>query len=152
MKGQCYYCERPFGYPPVGGKALLRTKDHIIPASQGGTGKVINIVYCCLKCNQFKADRTPDQFVIYIGALIDQHKLQPGRCRYGMKYLMKVMENAEKLIFTIAPYRDQLLKGTKVPKVHKLPPDKVIPVLAEHWQTNFRQKYDKEPEPNFHEK
>lgn len=139
MTGKCYYCERDFGKPIKGGEILLRSKDHIIPASHGGTNRATNIVYCCLKCNQLKADRTPDQFVIHIGALIDQHRLQPGKCRYGMKYLERVMANAQKLILIIAPYRDQLLKQAAI-KVHKLPTEKVIPALAENWQAQFKER------------
>lgn len=51
-KGRCGYCTR---------KAT--TIDHIIPQSHPKSpGNVWNnLVACCVECNQFKADRTPEQ-------------------------------------------------------------------------------------------
>jgi hypothetical protein len=49
----CQYCG------PDGPKAT--TIDHVIPRSRGGGSNPGNLVACCFKCNQKKADRTPDE-------------------------------------------------------------------------------------------
>lgn len=48
--GMCGYC---------GGAA--ETVDHIVPRSRGGLITWTNAVAACVKCNQRKADRTPDE-------------------------------------------------------------------------------------------
>ena len=50
----CAYCGDVFS----DGKL---TRDHIIPASKGGHDSWMNVVACCVKCNQRKDDRTPEQ-------------------------------------------------------------------------------------------
>lgn len=47
--GRCAYCPK--------GKA--ETVDHILPQSRGGRNTWLNLVGCCFRCNQRKADRTP---------------------------------------------------------------------------------------------
>lgn len=46
----CAYC---------GGRGT--TCDHVIPESRGGGWTWGNLVAACLECNQFKADRTPEE-------------------------------------------------------------------------------------------
>jgi len=48
---QCQYC---------GSKHNL-TLDHVLPRSRGGTHTWDNVVTACEKCNQYKADRTPEE-------------------------------------------------------------------------------------------
>lgn len=48
----CRYC----GWPVTYDNSKL---DHVIPRSRGGTNKYGNLVLCCYKCNQRKADLTP---------------------------------------------------------------------------------------------
>lgn len=51
--------------------------DHIIPAVKGGTNALDNLVTCCRKCNQLKADNH-----------LDDRKF---RIRYGpMKYIIHI--------------------------------------------------------------
>lgn len=51
---KCQYCsvELPMGE---------LTYDHVIPRSQGGKTVWTNIVSCCVRCNEHKAGRTPEQ-------------------------------------------------------------------------------------------
>lgn len=49
-KNACAYC---------GGRAT--TIDHVIPRSRGGSDAWNNLVACCFRCNNFKADRTPKE-------------------------------------------------------------------------------------------
>ena len=47
---RCGYC---------GGKA--DTIDHVLPRSRGGADSWENLVACCLRCNNMKGDRTPQE-------------------------------------------------------------------------------------------
>lgn len=53
-KFRCQYCGAK-------GKASELTLDHILPRSRGGDNSPINVVTACLKCNNRKGDRTPDE-------------------------------------------------------------------------------------------
>jgi 5-methylcytosine-specific restriction endonuclease McrA len=41
--------------------ASANTIDHILPRSRGGKDSWENLVACCLKCNNLKGDKTPDE-------------------------------------------------------------------------------------------
>ena len=47
---RCAYCS-----------ASASTIDHVIPRSRGGADSWENLVACCLKCNNVKGDRTPQE-------------------------------------------------------------------------------------------
>lgn len=47
---RCAYCEKP-----------AATIDHVIPRSRGGADSWENLVACCLRCNNIKGDRTPQE-------------------------------------------------------------------------------------------
>lgn len=48
--GACAYCGGP-----------AETVDHVQPKSRGGASSWLNLVGACLPCNQFKANRTPEE-------------------------------------------------------------------------------------------
>jgi hypothetical protein len=48
--GACEYC----GITEIDSGGLL-TVDHICPVSKGGLDTIDNLVYCCYRCNQYKA-------------------------------------------------------------------------------------------------
>ena len=50
----CQYCGHKFD-------ARHLTLDHVMPRSRGGRNSWDNLVSCCLRCNQLKADRTPEE-------------------------------------------------------------------------------------------
>lgn len=50
----CQYCITKFA-------AKELTIDHVLPASQGGPKTWTNVVTACRKCNQTKANRTPEK-------------------------------------------------------------------------------------------
>lgn len=52
---RCMYCGAV-------GPMDLMTLDHIIPKSQGGGTTFANLVQCCYRCNQAKADRCPEKW------------------------------------------------------------------------------------------
>jgi 5-methylcytosine-specific restriction endonuclease McrA len=47
---RCAYCS-----------ASASTIDHVLPRSRGGADSWENLVACCLKCNNIKGDRTPQE-------------------------------------------------------------------------------------------
>lgn len=46
----CWYCEKPFG------PTRLRTVDHILPLSKGGSNKVKNLRLACYQCNKARGN------------------------------------------------------------------------------------------------
>jgi 5-methylcytosine-specific restriction endonuclease McrA len=70
------YVKVPFGRSvPVSRRGVLRrdghrcaycrrsatTVDHVLPRSRGGPDSWENLVACCVRCNNAKGDRTPDE-------------------------------------------------------------------------------------------
>ncbi len=51
----CEFCN--VAETDVGGELTI---DHFRPQSKGGTDDVENLVYCCQRCNQYKADYWPE--------------------------------------------------------------------------------------------
>ena len=58
----CMYCAREFN-------SLQLTRDHIQPVSRGGANRWENVVAACRRCNQQKADRTPEEANMQLVAL-----------------------------------------------------------------------------------
>lgn len=58
----CMYCARDFA-----GTQL--TRDHIQPRSRGGRDRWENVVAACRRCNQHKANRTPEEANMQLVAL-----------------------------------------------------------------------------------
>ena len=56
------YCAREF-------TAAKLTRDHIQPVSRGGANRWENVVAACRRCNQHKADRTPEEANMQLVAL-----------------------------------------------------------------------------------
>jgi hypothetical protein len=58
----CLYCAREF-------PSAQLTRDHIHPTSRGGEDRWENVVSSCRRCNQHKADRTPEEANMQLVAL-----------------------------------------------------------------------------------
>lgn len=50
----CQYCNKQFPIAEL-------SYDHVLPRAQGGKTEWENIVTCCVDCNAYKANRTPEQ-------------------------------------------------------------------------------------------
>ncbi len=50
----CMYCGEQFNHS-------MLSRDHVTPLSQGGFDHWNNVVTACIRCNNFKAGRTPEQ-------------------------------------------------------------------------------------------
>ena len=56
---RCFYCQRDdFEQLPH-----IRTLDHLVPLCRGGGNDIWNLVICCTKCNNAKADMTWWEYV-----------------------------------------------------------------------------------------
>jgi len=64
------------------------TVDHFVPTSQGGDDAVENLVYCCFRCNLYKADFHPNDVDQANGHVLI-HPLRPDR---AIHVLMKHRE------------------------------------------------------------
>ncbi len=53
-KFRCQYCGEKRGVAEL-------TLDHILPRSRGGDNSPVNIVTACIKCNNRKSNRTPEE-------------------------------------------------------------------------------------------
>ena len=53
-KNICLYCGGEFHWTEL-------SRDHVIPTSKGGSDSWTNVVTSCRRCNNRKADRTPEQ-------------------------------------------------------------------------------------------
>jgi len=106
----CYYCERPFGEPKCNPR--LRTKDHVIPVSEGGTNNQLNIRYACKHCNGLKGNKTLEQFAMQIQV----YQSEMHKHHFGKLYLATILKNVYTLIEEIAPYRESLKKKKSMPK------------------------------------
>ena len=63
------------------------TIDHIMPRSRGGKDTWENLVACCLKCNNVKGDRTPQEMGWALRTI--------PRAPHGTSWLVRGVERAE---------------------------------------------------------
>jgi len=59
---RCAYCDRTAG-----------TVDHVLPRSRGGADTWENLVACCVRCNNVKGNRTPEE----MGWKLRHHPVAP---------------------------------------------------------------------------
>lgn len=81
---KCCYCNRGFS------EGLEATKEHIIPKSNGGTGKLTNLKPCCFECNQLRSDLNLKQFKTTIWNVI---KILNGKYTLDIDDLKRIYEN-----------------------------------------------------------
>lgn len=86
----CQYCGREY-------KAEELTIDHVIPRSQGGATTWENVVACCRRCNNRKADRSPKE----AGMRLIKRPEMPRRLLYlhVVRHLGQDRESWRKYIF-----------------------------------------------------
>lgn len=65
----CRYCGRQFEE-----NYLDKTKDHIVPVSRGGFDKKENRVPCCYDCNQWKSDKSLEQWLKEVHRMVKKQK------------------------------------------------------------------------------
>lgn len=86
----CQYCGREY-------RAEDLTIDHVVPRSQGGATTWENVVACCRRCNNRKADRSPKE----AGMRLIKKPEMPRRLLYlhVVRYLGQDRESWRKYIF-----------------------------------------------------
>ena len=82
----CFYCGSA-----IRGKD--KTRDHFTPVSRGGKEMQQNIVPCCYSCNQWKADKTPEQWLNELSSLSSDLKKNKRKKRYKRETI-EVMKGA----------------------------------------------------------
>ena len=73
---RCAYCEKS-----------ASTIDHVMPRSRGGEDSWENLVACCLKCNNVKGDRTPQEMGWTLRTI--------PRAPHGTAWLVRGVERTE---------------------------------------------------------
>lgn len=53
-RGRCFWCNKELTIN--GPRDVAPTKDHVLPRSKGGTGKITNLVLSCHDCNGAKGN------------------------------------------------------------------------------------------------
>ena len=76
---KCQYC---------GKKNVEMTVDHIIPKSKGGADSWENLVTACVKCNNIKGNRTPEE----IGMKLHSKPRKPNHILF-LKLAIGAMED-----------------------------------------------------------
>lgn len=100
VKSKCRYCRREFN------DSIEKTKDHVIPVSKFGLDRKENRVPCCYDCNQWKDDKTPEQWMKELQAIIKKEKkIKPpydktmiGLMIGGVRSVMEEISNHKKKI------------------------------------------------------
>jgi 5-methylcytosine-specific restriction endonuclease McrA len=77
--GRCQYC----GATLPRGEA---TYDHVVPRALGGQTTWTNIVIACLRCNQQKGGRTPDQAKMKLRAVPQKPRKLPDSVRVTLSF------------------------------------------------------------------
>lgn len=98
----CRYCHQTF---ESSNTDLWKTKDHIIPVSKGGYDNKENRVPCCYNCNQWKADKMPEDWLKEVKAWakkrVDNPKYtvaQIGIMVFNIKVVVKYAKDNNKKI------------------------------------------------------
>lgn len=86
---RCMYCG-------ARGNQVCLTRDHIIPRSKGGRDTWENVVAACHRCNQHKADRTPEQAGMQLLAIPFRPNYSEAMFLAQHKVLADQMEYLEK--------------------------------------------------------
>lgn len=82
---QCMYCGAHTGL----------TVDHIIPKSRSGEDSWENLTTACLRCNNRKGDRTPDE----AGLKLQKRPVRPNHVVFLRQYVGKVDKGWEPYLF-----------------------------------------------------
>jgi len=103
-KNICRYCVREFDY------GIEKTKDHVVPVSRGGLDLKLNRVPCCWDCNQWKGDKTPENWLKELQKIVKkENKIRPpyNKAMVGLMIgrLKKVIEEAKSNQSKISTYK-----------------------------------------------
>ncbi|MDX2129265.1 MAG: HNH endonuclease [Chloroherpetonaceae bacterium] len=83
---KCQYCGRV---------DLPLTIDHVVPKSQGGADTWENLITACTKCNNRKANRTPEQ----AGMHLFRRPVRPNHIMFMQRFIGNVSESWKPYLF-----------------------------------------------------
>ena len=83
---QCGYCGA--GKPPL-------TIDHVVPKSRGGRDTWENLVTACIRCNNKKGNRTPEE----AGMLLHRKPFKPNHVTFLRKFAGRIEREWEQYLF-----------------------------------------------------
>lgn len=83
---QCQYCEKT---------DLPLTIDHVVPKSQGGGDTWDNLVTACTRCNNIKANRTPEQAKMPLMS----KPIRPSHVMFMRQYVGNVSDSWKPFLF-----------------------------------------------------
>lgn len=89
LSKNCCYCDREFN------KNVVRSVEHIIPRSLGGTNNLNNLIYACRDCNQIRKNMSFLEFRDMINSLISNNKVVKLKS-YTRADLQNILNNLEK--------------------------------------------------------
>lgn len=92
----CYYCRRKFS--PV----IKKTKDHLVAKDLGGFDIEENYVDCCFDCNQWKGNKTLEQWL----AIVQKWLVKGNNAVYTNIELGQMVGSIKKLIKEIKDKKD----------------------------------------------
>jgi 5-methylcytosine-specific restriction endonuclease McrA len=81
----CQYC----------GRTDMLTIDHIIPKSQGGQDTWENLVTACTRCNNKKANRTPEQASMHLA----RKPIRPTHIMFMQRFIGNVADSWKPYLF-----------------------------------------------------
>lgn len=88
---RCHYCKA------AEAPNNLLTIDHVMPSSRGGSDDALNLVAACRRCNNEKADRTPQEWVDRWYLREEKERIQSEAKRRKSKLMPSTIEGAAKL-------------------------------------------------------
>jgi hypothetical protein len=103
----CSYCKREMHKRLLCFDGLLKTRDHYIPLSRGGSNAKENIRLACYRCNSIKGNMMPDEWEQYMldnplwwAKQVNVRRFKiPGATKApdAELHLMSAMENAKRV-------------------------------------------------------
>lgn len=172
---KCYYCERKFGVAIYGTNTVLKnTWDHIIPVSKGGKNNKANITYACHLCNGLKSNHSLIDFLQKVRERKEKSVYSDKNDQlFPFPVLERIYSNTQRLIESEGVSLYQPIRGIKTKKrktesnviwgghnielyVSKTDCNLNLEFQLHSFEKrqesylSWLQKYNAEPEPNFH--
>ena len=85
---RCCYCNRHFS------KRVVKSREHIIPRSMGGTNDKINLIEACVDCNQIRQNMSFKEFSDMIKNKLENNKVVKIRS-FTRPDLQNILHNLE---------------------------------------------------------
>lgn len=103
QRSKCRYCQRLFD------AYVEKTKDHVVAKSLGGYDLKENRVPCCWDCNQWKNNKSMEEWIKELKKLCKQQKARPpytvGQLAIMLTNAKAVMQEAKKHPSKISIYK-----------------------------------------------